>query len=60
MNLINKKMKNDLKDLYNPKKYQNLISIDNQDSEILQKMLGSLLLIRKSEQKLAWAKKNNL
>ena len=51
-------MKNDLKDLSNPKKFHNPISIKNQDPNILKKMLNNMLVIRKTEQKLAWGKKN--
>jgi len=53
-------MKNDLKDLSNPKKFHNSISIDNEDTETLQQMLSIMLLIRKTEQQLALGKKNNL
>ncbi len=53
-------MKNDLKDLSNPKKFHNSISIDNEDTETLQQMLSTMLLIRKTEQQLALGKKNNL
>ncbi len=53
-------MKNDLKELSNPKKYQNSINIKNLNPYILKKMLERMYIIRKTEQKLAWAKKNNL
>ena len=53
-------MKNDLKDLSNPKKFHNPISIKNEDAETLQQMLSSMLLIRKTEHQLAFGKKNNL
>ena len=53
-------MKNDLKDLSNPKKFNNSISIKNEDTETLQQMLSSMLLIRKTEHQLAFGKKNNL
>ena len=53
-------MKNDLKDLSNPKKFHNSISIKNEDTETLQQMLSSMLLIRKTEHQLAFGKKNNL
>ena len=53
-------MKNDLKDLSNPKKFHNSISIDSEDTETLQQMLSSMLLIRKTEHQLAFGKKNNL
>ena len=52
-------MKNDLKGLSNPEKYHGLISI-NQDVNPLINMLGLMLLIRKTEQKLAWGRKNGL
>tara|TARA_B110000858_G_C17773183_1_gene460767 strand:+ start:522 stop:1571 length:1050 start_codon:yes stop_codon:yes gene_type:complete len=53
-------MKNDLKDLSNPKKFHNPISIKNEDAETLQQMLSLMLLIRKTEHQLAFGKKNNL
>jgi TPP-dependent pyruvate/acetoin dehydrogenase alpha subunit len=53
-------MKNDLKDLSNPKKFHNLISIENHDADTLRKMLRAMLLIRKTENQLALGKKNNL
>ena len=53
-------MKNDLKDLSNPKKFHNSISIKNEDAETLQQMLSLMLLIRKTEHQLAFGKKNNL
>ena len=53
-------MKNDLKDLFNPKKFHNLISIENHDADTLRKMLRAMLLIRKTENQLALGKKNNL
>lgn len=53
-------MKNDLKDLSNPKKFHNPISVKNEVSNILKKMLNDMLVIRKTEQKLAWGKKINL
>ena len=53
-------MKNDLKNLSNPKKHHNPISIENQDSATLQQMLTSMLLIRKTEDQLAFGKKNSL
>ena len=52
-------MKNDLKELSNPKKYNNPISINNQDANTLQQMLSTMLLIRKTEQQLALCKKND-
>ena len=53
-------MKNDLKDLSDPKKFHDLISIDNQDVDELKKFLSTMLLIRKTEHQLALGKKNNL
>jgi hypothetical protein len=52
-------MKNDLKDLSNPKKLHNLISVKNEVSNILKKILNDMLVIRKTEQKFAWGKKIN-
>ena len=53
-------MKSDLKKLSNPKKNRNPILIKNQDPRELKKMLKTMILIRKTEQQLAWGKKNNL
>mgnify|MGYP006139114295 FL=1 len=53
-------MKNDLKNLSNPKKHHKPVSIENQDSATLQQMLTSMLLIRKTEDQLAFGKKNSL
>jgi TPP-dependent pyruvate/acetoin dehydrogenase alpha subunit len=53
-------MKNELKELSNPKKYDKPISIKNQDISSLKKMLKSMTLIRKAEQQLAWGRKNGL
>lgn len=53
-------MKNDLKDLSNSKKFHNLISIDNQDPKILQEILSLMILIRKTEDQIAFGKKNKL
>ena len=53
-------MKNELKELSNPKKYHDLISIKQQDIIVLKNMLRTMLLIRKTEQQLAWGKKNAL
>ena len=53
-------MKNELKELSNPKKYRDLISINQQDIIVLKNMLSTMLLIRKTEQQLAWGKKNAL
>jgi TPP-dependent pyruvate/acetoin dehydrogenase alpha subunit len=51
-------MKNELKDLTNPKSYHDLISINNQDISELKNMLSIMLLIRKTEQQIALARKN--
>ena len=53
-------MKNDLKNLFDSKKYQDPIIIKNEKVETLKQMLSLMLLIRKTEQQLAWGKKNNL
>ena len=50
-------MKNDLKDLSNPKKLHNLISVKNEVSNILKKILNDMLVIRKTEQKFVCGKK---
>lgn len=52
-------MISELKKLSNPKKYQSLISIKNQNPKSLISMLKRMLIIRKTEQKLAIEKKNN-
>ena len=41
-------MKNELKELSDPEKYHNPISIDNQDIGVLKDMLGTMFLIRKT------------
>jgi len=46
--------------LFNPKKFHGAISIERQNIEKLKKMLHLMLLIRKTEQQLAYAKKNEL
>ena len=51
-------MKNELKDLTNPKSYHDSISINNQDISELKNMLSIMLLIRKTEQQIALARKN--
>ena len=50
-------MKNNL---FNPKHLHDPISIEGQDIEILKKMLHLMLLIRKTEQQLAFARKNGI
>ena len=54
------KMKNDLKELSDPEKYHDPISINNQDAKVLKNMLSAMLLIRKTEQQLALGRKNGL
>ncbi len=51
-------MKNELKELSNPQKYHDPISIENQDIGSLKRMLKSMLIIRKAEQQLALGRKN--
>ena len=53
-------MINDLKDFSDPKKHNSLLSIKNQDIDILKKMLHTMLLIRKTEQQLALGRKEGL
>ena len=53
-------MKNDLKELSNPEKYHDSISIDNQNASDLKNILSTMLLIRKTEQQLALGRKNGL
>ncbi len=53
-------MKNDLKNLSDPNKNQNLILLKKFDSKKLIKILTEMIIIRKTENKLAWAKKNQL
>ncbi len=53
-------MKHYTKDLFNSKKYNQLISINNQETDILRSMLNRMILIRKTEQKLALEKKNGV
>jgi len=48
-----KELNKDLKGLFNPKKYHEPISIENQDIESLNRMLRLMLIIRKTEQQLA-------
>jgi pyruvate dehydrogenase E1 component alpha subunit len=49
-----------INNLLNPKKFNNPISIEGQDIEVLKKILNSMILIRKVEKQLAFAKKNKL
>jgi len=49
-----------LNNLFNPKEFNNPISIEGQDTKILKEILNLMLLIRKTEQQLALAKKNGL
>jgi len=53
-------MKHELKGLSNSEKYHNPISINNQNIDVLKNMLSTMLLIRKTEQKLALGRKNGL
>ena len=53
-------MKNELKELTNPKRYHDPISIENQDIGELKNMFRLMLLIRKTEQQLALARKEKL
>tara|TARA_A100001011_G_scaffold241612_1_gene249643 strand:- start:49 stop:1086 length:1038 start_codon:yes stop_codon:yes gene_type:complete len=53
-------MINDLKDFSNPKKYNSLPSIKDQDIDVLKNMLSTMLLIRKTEQQLALGRKDGL
>jgi len=53
-------MKNELGYLSNPEKLHGPISIKDQDIESLRNMLVSMLIIRKTEQKLASGRKNGL
>jgi TPP-dependent pyruvate/acetoin dehydrogenase alpha subunit len=49
-----------INNLFDPKQLHNPISIEGQDINILKKMLHLMILIRKAEQQLAYAKKNGL
>jgi len=51
-------MKNELKDLSNPSKLHSPLNLDGQDNTSLIDMFKSMLIIRKSEQKLAYGRKN--
>ena len=53
-------MKNHLQDLSDPTKFHHSVSIDHLSSELLQAMLKSMILIRKTEHQLALARKNGL
>jgi TPP-dependent pyruvate/acetoin dehydrogenase alpha subunit len=46
--------------LFNSKKFQDAISIEGQNIKMLKKFLHLMLLIRKTEQQLAYARKNGL
>jgi len=52
------KMRYEIKELSNPKRFHNPISIKNQDIGALKDMLRLMLLIRKTEQQLAYGRKN--
>ena len=51
-------MKNDLKELSNPEKYHDPISVNNQSMGVLEQMFSTMLIIRKTEQQLALGRKN--
>ena len=53
-------MKNHLQDLSDPTKFHNPISIDHLSAERLRSMLKSMIIIRKTEQQLAMARKDGL
>lgn len=53
-------MKSQLIGLSDPTKFQNAISIDTLDAGLLKKMLKSMIVIRKTEQRLALERKNGL
>tara|TARA_B100000780_G_scaffold84908_1_gene58183 strand:- start:1888 stop:2928 length:1041 start_codon:yes stop_codon:yes gene_type:complete len=53
-------MKNHLQDLSDPKKFHNSVSIDHLSTERLKAMLKSMIIIRKTEQQLALARKDGL
>lgn len=53
-------MKNEIKDLSNPKKYYDPILINSQSVGVLKNMLSTMLLIRKTEQQLALGRKSGL
>jgi pyruvate dehydrogenase E1 component alpha subunit len=49
-----------INNLFNPKQFQDRISIEGQDINRLKKMLHLMILIRKTEQQLAYGRKNGL
>ena len=51
-------MKNELKDLADPKKFHFPLNLDGQDDASLIEMLKSMIIIRKAEQQLAFGRKN--
>jgi len=53
-------MKNDLNKLSNPEEFQSPIDIEGFDVEVLMRMLESMVLIRKTEQRLALERMNGL
>lgn len=53
-------MINDLKDFSDPKKYKSPLVIKDYNSDDLKKMLKTMLLIRKTEQQLAFGRKEGL
>jgi TPP-dependent pyruvate/acetoin dehydrogenase alpha subunit len=53
-------MNNDLKKLANPKNFHNPIVIDGEDPKVLKSFLKSMLIIRKTEDQLAFGREKNL
>jgi pyruvate dehydrogenase E1 component alpha subunit len=53
-------MKNQVKDLSNPEKFQSPINISNVDVDVLMLLLESMTTIRKTEQQLALGRKSGL
>jgi TPP-dependent pyruvate/acetoin dehydrogenase alpha subunit len=53
-------MKNELKELSDPEKFHDPVSINNQGLVELKHMLSTMILIRRTEQKLALGRKNGL
>ena len=53
-------MNNDLKELSNPKKFHKPIVIKDENSDFLKSLLKSMIMIRKTEEQLAYGRKENL
>ena len=53
-------MNNDLKELSNPKKFHKPIVIKDENSDFLKSLLKSMIIIRKTEEQLAYGRKENL